>query len=87
LITQQASPTPGRMARRKKYVQEMVARFLAGTFERIEAVLRPDEDRADLVRAAVEAEVSRRERAVRRAGETSPPPGDGPTHKRRGGGE
>lgn len=57
------------MARPKKYVEDMVARFVAGTFARIEAVLRAGEDRADMVRAAVEAELRRRERARERSGE------------------
>ena len=48
------------MARPKKFVEEMVARFMAGTFARITAVLRPGEDRADLVREAVEREIKRR---------------------------
>lgn len=50
------------MARPKKFVEEMVARFMAGTFARITAVLRPGEDRADLVREAVEREIKRRAR-------------------------
>lgn len=54
------------MSRPKKYVEDMVARFLAGTFSRIQAVLRPGEDRAELVRAAVEAELKKREREVNR---------------------
>lgn len=49
------------MARPKKFVEEMVARFLAGTFARMDAV-RGDDDRADLVREAVERELRRRER-------------------------
>jgi hypothetical protein len=40
----------------------MQARFPAGTFKRIEAVLAEDEDRTDFVRAAVERELQRRER-------------------------
>lgn len=48
------------MARPKKFVEEMVARFMAGTFARITAALRPGEDRADLVREAVEREIKRR---------------------------
>jgi uncharacterized protein (UPF0210 family) len=43
----------------------MMARFLEGTFARIDAVLAPTEDRADFVRAAVERELQRRERAPR----------------------
>lgn len=54
------SPIVRRMARPKKFVEEMVARFMAGTFARITAVLRPGEDRADLVREAVEREIKRR---------------------------
>lgn len=49
------------MARPKKFVEDMVARFLAGTFARMDAV-RGDQDRADLVRDAVERELRRRER-------------------------
>ena len=56
------SPIRSRMARPKKYVEDMVARFLAGTFARIQSALRPGEDRADLVRDAVERELKRRDR-------------------------
>jgi hypothetical protein len=52
------------MPRPKKFTEEMVSRFLPGMFARIAAVLRPGEDRADLVREAVEREVKRRERAA-----------------------
>lgn len=54
------------MARPKKFVEDMVARFAEGTFARIAAVLRAGEDRADLVREAVEDELKRRERAAKR---------------------
>lgn len=50
------------MARPKKYVEDMVARFAEGTFERIKSVLTDGEDRADFVRDAVEKELRRRER-------------------------
>ena len=40
----------------------MVARFAAGTFGRIEAVLTENEDRTDFVREAVERELARREK-------------------------
>lgn len=67
------------MARPKKFVEEMVARFMAGTFARISAVLRPDEDRADLVREAVEAELRRRERLSAKSSRNSaPPPAEDP---------
>lgn len=57
----QISPIVRRMARPKKFVEDMLARFVAGTFARMDAV-RGDKDRADLVREAVEAELRRRER-------------------------
>ena len=41
----------------------MQARFSEGTFDRIEAVLKAGEDRTAFVRAAVERELKRRERA------------------------
>jgi hypothetical protein len=40
----------------------MQARFPEGTFDRIQAVLKDDEDRTDFVREAVERELRRRER-------------------------
>lgn len=43
----------------------MVARFEAGTFERMDAVRGKDEDRTDFIREAVERELKRRERATR----------------------
>lgn len=57
-ISRRVAPMPPR----KKFTQEMLARFPPGTFERIEAVLGPSEDRADLVRDAVERELRRREK-------------------------
>ena len=52
------------MVRLLRYVEHMMARFPAGTFERMDATLGPIEDRADFVRAAVERELKRRERAA-----------------------
>ena len=49
------------MGRPPLWSQNMQARFRAGTFERIEKVLRDDEDRTDFVREAVERELARRE--------------------------
>jgi hypothetical protein len=60
------------MVRLLKYVERMVARFPAGTFARIDATLGQIEDRADFVRAAVERELKRRERAA--AHRPAPPP-------------
>lgn len=55
--------TPRRVGRKKRWSEDMQARFPAGTFARIEAVLEDGEDRTDLVRAAVEREIKRREKA------------------------
>ena len=55
----------------RKFIELMVARFPAGTFDRIAAVLGPTEDRADFVRAAVEQELQRRERESGRSSRSS----------------
>jgi hypothetical protein len=52
------------MGRAKRWSEDMQARFPAGTFARIEAVLRENEYRMDFVREAVERELKRRERAM-----------------------
>jgi hypothetical protein len=53
------------MGRAKRWSEDMQARFPAGTFARIEAVLRENEYRMDFVREAVERElIKRRERAM-----------------------
>jgi hypothetical protein len=51
------------MGRKKRWSEDMQARFPAGTIERIDAVLDDNEDRTDFVRQAVERELKRRERA------------------------
>jgi hypothetical protein len=53
------------MPRRKRWSEDMVARFAAGTFARIEAVLAAVEDRTDFVRLAVERELARREKSAK----------------------
>lgn len=45
----------------RKFFDKMLARFPAGTFDRIAEVLAPTEDRAEFVRAAVEDALQRRE--------------------------
>lgn len=57
-------PHDGRKSvpRKKKFTETTPARFVAGTFERIDAVLGPIEDRADFIRGAVETELVKRER-------------------------
>ena len=49
------------MARKRKWSEDMQARFRAGTFARIAALLEETEDRTDFVREAVEREMTRRE--------------------------
>ena len=56
------SDTPKRMGRKLRYPEKMIAALPAGTFERMAAVMRKDEDKTDLVREAVERELERRER-------------------------
>jgi hypothetical protein len=51
-----------RTGRPRQWAQDMQARFPAGTFERMKAVLEEGEDRTDLVREAVERELQRREK-------------------------
>lgn len=67
------SGTAPRVGRRSKnFVEQMVARFPKGTFERIKAALRHDETRTDFVQQAVDAELERRERSrhPRKTGES-----------------
>lgn len=62
------SDIPGRVGRKKRWAEDMVARFPEGTFARILSVLKPKEDRTDLVRAAVEREIKRRQTAPKPKG-------------------
>jgi hypothetical protein len=50
------------MGRKKRWSEDMVARFEAGTFDRMDAVRGEDEDRTDFIREAVEKELLRREK-------------------------
>jgi len=49
------------MGRKRRWSEDMQARFKAGTFARIERVLAETEDRTDFVREAVEVLLKRRE--------------------------
>jgi hypothetical protein len=60
------SDTPSRVGRKKRWNEDMQARFPEGTFERVAAVLEKGEDRTDFVRKAVGRELARRESARRR---------------------
>lgn len=59
------SATASRVGRKKRWAEDMQARFAEGTFARVAAVLAEGEDRTDFVRDAVERELGRRERARR----------------------
>jgi hypothetical protein len=56
------SVIPSKVGRKKRWAEDMQARFPEGTFERIQAVLESKEDRTDFVRSAVERELKRREK-------------------------
>lgn len=58
------------MGRKKRWNEDMQARFSDGTFSRIASVLTPEEDRTDFVRTAVENELDRRENLT--VGRTGP---------------
>ena len=59
------------MGRKRINDEETLARFPGGTLERVDAVLRKKEKRAEFFREAVERELARREgRGARRAAST-----------------
>ena len=58
--------TPSHVGRKKRWAEDMQARFPERTFARIAAVLEETEDRTDFVRQAVERELERREAAGKR---------------------
>jgi len=53
---------PNSVGRKRINDEQTPARFPAGTLARLDAVLRKDEKRADLLREAVEREIERRGR-------------------------
>lgn len=53
------------MGRKRKWDEDMVARFPAGTLGKMDSVLEAGEARTDLVWAAVDREIKRRERKLR----------------------
>jgi hypothetical protein len=57
---------PRSMAPKRKWAEDMQARFPRGTFARIAAVLGRTEDRTDFVREAVERELQRREAELKK---------------------
>jgi len=57
---------PKRVGRKKRWSEDMQARFEEGTFDRIAALLDEGEDRTDFVREAVDRELTRRERLKRK---------------------
>lgn len=64
LTPEQISPTKRRMARPKRYGKPYLLRLTEETWERMEAV-RDGQDRADVIREAVERELKRREKKAR----------------------
>jgi hypothetical protein len=50
------------MGRKRRWHEDVLARFPKGALARIKAVLEPAEDRTDFIRIAVEREIRRRER-------------------------
>jgi hypothetical protein len=58
--------TPRHVGRKKRWSEDMQARFPEGTFEQIASVLKTNEDRTDFVREAVEREIKRRQKARKR---------------------
>ena len=62
------------MARVKRYSERMLTWVTDGTIGRIDAVRDATEDRADFVRAAIERELKRRERAAEPLAQHLAPP-------------
>jgi len=61
------SPIIRPVGRKKINDEQTPARFPAGTLDRIDRVLEPKEKRSDLIREAVDREISRRERKTGKA--------------------
>lgn len=53
------------VGRKKTNFEQMPARLADGTLARIDVVLDPGETRTDFLRAAIERELKRRERALK----------------------
>ena len=62
LTEKKISAMPRRVGRRQVNVDSMMARFPENTFARIDRVLVEGETRTDVLRKALEAELTRRER-------------------------
>jgi hypothetical protein len=62
LPTNPICATGPKMGRKMLYPDKIVAPLPAGSLDRIMAVLKPGEDKTDLLREAVETELKRRER-------------------------
>lgn len=57
------------VGRKRRWAEDMQARFPEGTFAKIAALLKKAEDRTDFVRDAVEREIVRRQKAKERKSE------------------
>ena len=66
--------TSGRMGRKKLWAENVNLTLPAGAKARMDAALREGEDRLDLIRSAIEAELKKREKAkasgLREAGDS-----------------
>lgn len=60
-----AAATHPRVGRKKRWKEDMQARFAEGTFARMKSALRDGESRTDFVRNAVEQELARREQEAK----------------------
>ena len=58
-----AAPKPHGMGRKKKYTEDVMARFTAGTKALMDTVMSPTEDRTDFIREAVAREIARRSKS------------------------
>ena len=57
--------TPSKMGRPKLFHERAMARLVAGTLARMEAVMESGEDRTSFLRTAIEREIERREAEAR----------------------
>jgi hypothetical protein len=66
MTRQSAAAIPLRVGRKKRYSEDLLGRFPAGTVARIDKLRAKGEERTQFLRDAVERELKRREAAARR---------------------
>lgn len=62
LTENHVSETPKRVGRKKLWTERLLLSLAEGTRERLDSALKEGEDRLDLIRTAIEAELKRRKR-------------------------